>query len=348
MKRYSGLILLALLIAAAFSPIEVPFRIESVARVLPEKQWVLLKTPDGSLTATLYDHRTGLVRAQQGYQFDRGDQVQLHFKEDRQTGQAIRAGETVATISSNQLNEQLVRLRNQLAVEQAGLDVVATGQKPQILTQLEEEITLAGADLELRRKTLQRMKQLHEDGIIAAMQLEQAENAYAESQARLRVAQKALQVGATGEKQETVSLASSKIAALRKEISFLEDKQVKYALSAPFDGQIRLESTTEGDRLLVEDTSTVVVQVPVRLRDSRFIRAGQIVEIQLLDRTGPVGVTILDIGSRIEILNREQVVIVRATASQTAGLPQGQPLRCHIECGPVRVAEFLKRSIRWQ
>ncbi|MFN0087297.1 MAG: HlyD family secretion protein [Blastocatellia bacterium] len=347
MKRFSGLILLALLIAAAFSPVDVPFRIESVARVMPQKQWVLLKTPDGSLTATLYDHRTELVRAQQGYQFDRGDQVQLHFKEDRQTGQAIRAGETVATISSNQLNEQLVRLRNQLAVEQAGRDVVATGQKPQILTQLEEEITLAGADLELRRKTLQRMKQLHEDGIIAVMQLEQAENAHNESMARLRVAQKALQVGATGEKPETVSFASSKIDALRKEIAFLENKQVRYTLNAPFDGQIRLESTTEGDRLLVEDTSAVVLQIPVRLGDSRFIRAGQTVEIQLPDRTGPLGATILDVGTRIEILNREQVVLVRATASQSAGLPQGQLLRCRIECGPVRVAEFLKRSIRW-
>ncbi len=348
MKRYSGLILLALLIAGVFAPIEVPFRIESVARILPERQWVLLKPADGSLTVTLYDNRTGLVRAQQGYQFDRGDQVQVRFKEDRQTGEVIRAGETVATINSNQLSEQLVRLRNQLAVEEAGLAVVTTGQKPQTLARLEEEISLASADLELRQRTLQRMKQLHDDGIVAVMQLEQAENAYNESLARLRVAQKALQVGATGEKPESVSLAQSRIAAMQKEIAFLENKQVKYSLAAPFDGQIRHEITPEGDRLLLEDSSSLILQIPVRLRDARFIQAGQKVQIQLLDRTEAFGVTILDVGSRIEILNREQVVIVRATATKTVGLPQGQPLRCRIECGPVRVAEFLKRSVRWQ
>ncbi len=349
MKRYSGIIILLLLAAVVFAPVDVPFTVESVARVLPARQWALLKSPDGSLSATYYDHRTGLVSNQEGYQFDRGDLVQVRFNHNWKTGSGIRAGETVATITSNTLGEELMRLKNQLAVEQANLGVVASGEKPQVITQLEEEINLAKADLELRKKMLERNRQLHADGLIAAMQLEQAENAYNESLARVRVAEKTLQVSATGEKQETVSLASSKIASLQKEIRFLENKQSKYALTAPFDGQVRFEATPEGDRLLVEDASTVILQIPVRLRDSRFVQPGQDIELQLVDNQTRIVATILEVGARVEILNREQVVIVKAAAGgYGASLPPGMPVRCRIDCGKVRVAEFLKRSIRWQ
>jgi hypothetical protein len=349
LKRYFSIIILPLLFALVLVPVDVPFTLDSVARVSPERQWVLLKSPTGSLSATLYDHRTGMVGNQEGYQFDRGDLVQVQVKNGWKTGHRIRAGETVAVIFSNQLGEDLVRLKNQLAVEQANLGVVASGQKPEVIRRLEEEINLARADLELRRKTLERMKQLRADGLLSALELEQAENGYAESQARVRVAESALQVSATGEKPETVSLVSSRIASLQKEIRFLESKQRQYVLTAPFDGQVRLETTPEGERLLVEDTSAQVLHIPVRLRDSAYVRPGQKIALQLAESQTAIAAAVLEVGNRVEILNREQVVIVKAaTDAGAAALPFGAAVRCRIECDKVRVSEFLKRSIRWQ
>jgi hypothetical protein len=349
LKRYSGIIIIILLAAIVFAPFDVPFTVESVAKVLPTRQWALLKRADGSLSLTHYDHRTGLVSHQEGYQFDRGDQVQVRFNDGWKAGSSVRAGEKVATIASNRLVEQLLQLKSELAVEQANLGVVATGQKPQLIRQLEEEINLARADLELRRKTLDRTRQLHSDGLVPLMELERAENAYNESMARAQVAEKKLAVNSTGEKQETVSLAASKIASLQKEIAFLENKQNKYVLTAPFDGQVRFETTPDGDRLLLEDTSVVILLIPVRLHDSRFVRPGQNVALHLVDNQTAITASVLEIGSRVEILNREQVVIVKAAAGgYGASLQPGSPVRSRIDCGKVRVAEFLKRSIRWQ
>jgi hypothetical protein len=348
LKRYSGIIILLLLVAVVFAPVDVPFVIESVAKALPVRQWALHKGSDGSLTVTHYDHRTGLVSLGEGYQFDRGDQVRVRFNDEWKSGSSVRAGEKVATIASNKLAEQLVQLKNQLAVEQAGLGVVATGEKPQVITQLEEEINLAKADLELRKKNLDRTRQLHSDGIVPLTALDQAENAYEESQARVRVAEKTLAVSRSGEKQETLSLASSRITSLQKEIEFLENKQSRYALNAPFDGQVRFESAPEGERLLVEDNSTMILHIPVRLRDGRFVRPGQNVELQLIDNQSTLAAVILEVGARVEILNREQVVIVKAAAENCSLLSSGSSVRCRIDCGKVRVREFLKRSIRWQ
>jgi HlyD family secretion protein len=349
-KRYFSILLLPLLIAAVVAaPFDVPFTVDSAAKVLPLRHWALLKARDGALVATLYDHRTGLVSNQNDFQFDRGDQVQVRFKEGWKSGDQVRTGEKVATISSNRLGEELIKLRNQLAVEEANLGVVASGQKPQVIGQSEEEVNLAKADLALRKQNLDRTRQLHVDGLIPLTQLEQAENTYNESLARLRIAEKSLQVQSTGEKPEAVSLALSRITSLRREIAFLEGKSNRYVVNAPFDGQVRFEITLEGERLLVEDDSTVILQIPLRLRDRPFLKQGQNVEVQLMDNQITMMATILEVGSRVELLNQEQVVMVKAIAERETAPPlTAVAVPCRIVCGKVRVMEFLKRSIRWQ
>jgi hypothetical protein len=349
LKRYSAIIILPLLVALVYAPLDVPFTLDSAVRVLPARQWVLSHANDGSLGATLYDHRTGMVRKQEGYQFDRGDLVQMRFQDSWKTGTRVRAGETVASIASNRLSEQVVQLRNQLAIEQANLGVVATGQKPQVIAQLEEEINTAKTEVELQRKTFERIKQLHADGLVAALAVEQAENSYHSAQSRVRLAEKSLAVSASGEKQETVSVTSSRIASLQKEIEFLENKRSKYVITAPFDGQVRLENTLEGNRLLVEDTAALILLITARLRDIPYLQPGQKVELRLIDGQTVMPATILEVGNRVELISYEQVVTVKAVSEKSVGmLSASAPVRCRVVCGNVRLSEFLRRSIRWQ
>ena len=184
--------------AAVFAPVDVPFTLESVARALPLQQWILVKNPDGSLSAALHDHRTGAISQAGAFEFDRGDVVNMQFASG-----TVKTGEPVVTISSNRLGEQLVQLRNQLAIEQANLSVVATGEKKELIRQLKQEINLAKEDLKLRQKTLARARETHAEGLIALQDLEIAENAFNESEAQVRVAEEALKVADTGEKTET-------------------------------------------------------------------------------------------------------------------------------------------------
>jgi multidrug efflux pump subunit AcrA (membrane-fusion protein) len=337
----------------SYVPIEVPFTLDSAARVLPIRQWVLTQAADGTLSAVVYDHRTGMVRRQEGYQFDRGDQVQLLFQENWQAGTRVKAGDAVATIASSALSEQLVQLKNQLAVEQANLGVVASGQKPQVLAQLEEEIRLAQDDVTLRRKALERAASLQAEGLIAALAVEQAENALHDAQARVRLAEKSMAISATGEKQEIVAATSARIASLQKQIEFLENKRSKYVIKAPFAGTVRQEHTLEGDRLLIEDTTKLILQMPIRLRDAQYLRAGQELTLRWLDQSSESYVKALEIGQRVETLGYEQVVTLKAQLEPiddpvTLKYTAGAAVRCHILCESVRVSEFLRRSLRWQ
>jgi hypothetical protein len=342
LKRFSGFIILLLLVAIIFAPIDVPFTVESVAKAMPVRQWILVKNTDGSLTAALHNHRTGTFSDADAFQFDRGDLVEMKFGSGK-----IKEGEPVVTITSNRLDEQLVRLKNQLAIEQANLNVVSTGEKQELRKRLEEEINLAKADLKLRKKLLDRAKLSYEEGLVALQDLEIAENAYNESVAQVRVAEEALEVGATGEKQETRRLSASRIESLKREISFFERKQDQYIIPAPFEGLLRSETTVDGDRLLLEDTSETVLFIPIRLKDSPYVLPGQTIELNWTDRAMTFSCEVLEVGERVELLNRDQVVTIKAVTHEK-NLPSGMPIRCRIHCGEVRVAEFLKRSIRWQ
>ena len=91
-----------------------------------------------------------------------------------------------------------------------------------------------------------------------------------------------------------------------------------------------------------------MLHLPIRLRDSRYVQGGQNVELQLVDNQATIAATIIEVGTRAEILNLEQVVIVKAAPAKGVAVMPGMPVRCWVVCGKVLVAEFLKRSIRWQ
>jgi hypothetical protein len=335
-------------VAVIFAPVDVPFTIESVAKAMPLRQWILFKTPEGALSATYHDHKTGSVKQAESYQFDRGDVVEIKFNEAWVSSKTVAAGETMAAIYSNTLSEELIKLKNLLAIEEANKDVVATGQKQELIRQLIEQVNLSKADLKLREKTLRRTKMLYEEGLAPLVDLEVAENAYDESEVNVKVAEKALIVAETGEKVETISLASSKITSLKKEIAFLEQTQAKFEIKAPFSGQIRFMSLPEGDWMYLEDTSAMVLFIPVRLKDRSFVQAGQQIELKLFDNKTIIPSTVLEVGQRVEILGRDQVVVIKALVTEGQQyLPSGLPVQCRIQCGQVRVAEFLKRSVRW-
>lgn len=348
LKRYSGFILLVLVIASAFAPVDVPFTLDSVARIVPVRQWILLKGTDGSLTVTLHDHKLGQILEYDGYQFDRGDLVQMNFGDGKSAPMYIKEGDQAVFIRSNSLSQQIITLKAQLAVEEANLGVVATGQKQELIRQLEEERNLARENLKLQKKAYDRAKQLFEDGVVPLAELELAENLHEAAVLQLKVAENALNVALTGEKKEIVSLASSTIKSLKDQIAFLEEKATRYTLNAPFSGTIRTEvSALLGDRILLEDTSAYVFIIPIRPRDSRFIRQGQSIKLFLPDNQTTIHSTVLEIGQQVQLLAVEPVIVVKALTREK-GLPLGMPIQCTIHCGNVRILEFLKRSVQWR
>lgn len=324
-----------------FAPVDVPFSIESAAKALPVRQWILTKNTDGSFTTSLYDHQAGTNHQAESFQFDRGDQVVVQLSSG-----PVKQASPIVTVSSNRLEEQLVQLKNQLAIETANYQVVATGEKPELRRRLEEEVRLARENLKLQKKLLERTRESYKDGLVALQDLDIAENAHNESALRVQVAEKALEEVRAGEKPETRDFSSSRIESLKREIAFLEQKKRQYVIAAPFDGLLRTETLEGIDRLLLEDTSATVIYIPVRLKDSAYLRAGQQLTVSWLVPPRSFQCQVLQVDNRVEFIDYDQVVGVKLLTRED-NLLTGLPIRCRIECGKVRMAEFLRRSLGW-
>ncbi len=347
MKGFLGIFLLIVLVGGAFVPVDLPYSFESTGRVYPLQSWILQKNPDGTLISMLHDHKTGLMSDYSSYQFDRGDVVNINFNPNGVENRSIVKGELVANISSNMLSQNLIQLQNQLAIEKARLENVSTGEKPEIVANNNEKIRLAKQDVAIAQKIFDRAQLTFKEGLIARSEFEFAENALKEAKLAVEVEEGKLMVVSTGQKPEEIKLVEAKIKSLQNQIAFNNTTNDNYNIFSPINGQIRYESSPEGDRMIVEDTSNYVLYVPIKLSNTSFVDSNSIVEIELMGRDTTLEATLVDMGGKVEILGIEQVVIAKALVPNfKEGLTIGMPVISRISVGEVTPYEYLERSMK--
>lgn len=342
----AGIGFLFMLVASIFVPIDLPYTVESTAKVFPVQQWVLHKSLDGTLVSTLHDYRSGLMQDYKSYQFDRGDVINIQFNPQQHASQSIMEGELIASINSNMMEERLIELHNELALTKANLGRQKVGQKTEILAGVEEEITLKEETLKWHEKNLRRSKKLLEQGLVAKAEYEKTESAYQQAKIEVKMVKKKLTVESTGRKPADLRMLKTQIKSLEDVIAFQEDKASNYAIYAPIGGKIGYENDQDGDRLLIEDTSAFILLIPVKAKDRYYLNKDSSIDLEVLGVDSTVTAKLLGWESNIQIMDNQQVVVAKAEVSNPIGnIVSGLPIRCTIHCGDVTPFEFLKRSI---
>lgn len=345
-KSFGGILLLILAVSSLWIPVDLPFDIESTALVYPIESWELQKNPDGTLLGNLRNHRTGQLEDYSSYQFERGDVIQINFATEASTAGRVDSGALMASIASNTFSQQFIQLENQLAVERAQLQSALVGQKPEIQKEAEEKVRLTEEALLLKIQQLARSEKLFADGLIALAQLEKDQNDCEQAKINIQLAKERLSVVSTGAKPEDIRLIESRITALQKQIDFQQNTSGLYRIYSPIPGELRYENTLEGDKLIVDNTETYIFRVPVKLKDQKFIPLGTQIEWQPLFADTLYHAQLIGWGSKVEILNQEQVVMAQAEmAGPIEGLIFGMPVRCRLKAGAVTPMEYFKRSM---
>ncbi|MEM8909774.1 MAG: hypothetical protein AAGD05_18140 [Bacteroidota bacterium] len=347
LKGSVGVLMIGLIVASLFVPVEIPYTFDSTAKVYPLQQWVLQKNRDGSLLSTLHDYRSGLLKDYASFQFDRGDLVSIQFNPGQIAQSQVDSGTLIAAIGSNMLSERLIRLDNDYAIEQANLQKALAGKKPEIIQRAEEELRLAEQELLLRKKQYERAKEMHQQGLLAFADYEQAEGIYQQTQTRVGVVKDQLAATTAGEKPEQINFIRAKIASIAKEKAFLEQTSDSYQIYAPIGGQLSYETTPEADKLIVEDTTAHILYIPVKLRDRDFLGKDTKIELSIIGQDSLISAQLIDVSDKVEIINRNVVVVAKASVSgKVKGLSTGMPVKCKISCGQVKPMEYMKRSMK--
>lgn len=345
-KSFSGILLIVLVVASIWTPVELPFTVESTALVYPLQSWELQKNPDGTLLGNLRNHKNGQLQDYSSYQFERGDVIQINFAKDAALFGQVDSGALMASIASNALSQNLIQLENDLRVEKAQLESARTGQKPEIQKEAEEKVRLQEEALVIREQQLKRSEALTKEGLFAQAQYEKDLNQYEQAKINIQLAKEQLAVVSTGEKPEDIKLIESRIAALQKQIDFQLNTSGLYRIYSPIAGEVRYESNATGDKLIVDNTSTYIFQIPVKLKDTKLIEIGAPVEWSPLFADTTYQARLTSWGTKVEILNQEQVVMAQAEMpGPIEGLIYGMPVRCAINIGKVTPLEYFKQSM---
>ena len=188
---------------------------------------------------------------------------------------------------------------------------------------------------------------MHEEGLLAFADFERSESIYEQAQTRVKVAEEKISVAVTGDRPEQISFIQAKITSIQKEIAFLQTTSSRYNIYSPIAGSISFETTPEADKLIIEDTTERILYIPIKLSDRDFIDKNTTVELSIIGQDTLVPAQLIDINKKVEILNRNVVVLAKAKVKgQIQGLATGMPVRCKVSCGHVKPMEYMKRSMK--
>ena len=348
-KGSVGILMVVLLIASVFVPVEIPYTFNTTAKVYPLQQWVLHKNVDGNLIKTLHNYKSGRLVEYATFPFDRGDVVNIKYHANEAAiSSQIDSGYLVASIASLNLAQQLVDLENQLNVEKANLEKVSTGEKQELVIQDKEVLNQAIQDLKFKEANLVRAEKMYADGLLSKMKLEVAQQGVKQAEIAIEVARKKIGVTTTGEKPEEINLTRAKIKSFESQINFLKSTNDSYDIYAPISGHMRYETGIEGDKLIIDDVKEHILIIPIKLKDRDFIGEDTKIELEVHGSDTLVQAQLVDLSEKVEIINREVVVLAKASVSaeNAAGIASGMPIKCKITTGKVLPIEYMKRSMK--
>lgn len=280
---------------------------ETPGKILPLREWLLVKTNEGDLLATLQDHQKGITEAYAINRFERGDAVRFALQSNIASRTELVAGDTVGSLLSSEAQIRLAELEGERNESIATLEMFIAGDKPALIEEARQRIVRAEARLNEHTRELNRIQSLWDKQLVAADEYERAQALHEEYTAEVAIAQARLRSRQTGSRQEKIALAQTEIAAFDANIESLISRIAHQTITAPFSGKIS-QSFSADTLLTLRDTEGYLVLMPIALENRLHLEIGMDVEIILPDKGSPITGSLLTIGDTIHMLDGKQVL----------------------------------------
>lgn len=346
----TGIITIGAIAAAAFLllalPVSVPYTISVPGKILAVREWIVSQGADGRVVTRLLDRARGVTNDYTVSQFERGDAFEFHLRSNVAAGTLVRAGDTIGVIRSAAVEQELARLKGELAAHTALLALNSTGDKQSVIEEAKQQLAHAERQAEVWQSMLARQKSLFERSMISQQEYEITAREASLSAIEIQIAKARLQSVSTGAKREQVEYDRTRVQSLQREIAALERRRSLGTLVAPLAG-IAMNVASNDTLLIVSDTSAYVVMMPVGVREREFLSPEQPVVVTTRELGRLPNGTISAIDNSVYTLNAGQVVFVTALLDHNApALLHGLTAQCKIECTAVPPREFVARTVR--
>jgi hypothetical protein len=328
---------------------QVPYRAESIGKVLPVQEWQLLQDQTGRLTSVIRDHKTGAAQQIDAYQFEQGDFSGLHI--DLPPGAFVNVGDTIVRMYSTRQSQEIQTIEAQLALYAAQLNAEKSGDKAPIVQEAENKLHFSEQDLTLKESFYQTKKRLKEEGLIAVTEFQAAENDYQLAKIQVEIARKTLETVRTGLKNESVNITEAQLRGLRDRLTLLRQKGLSFVLRAPFSGYI-VPTLLPEELLTLQRADEYLVHIPIKVEQLTYLNPECAINVLDLKTQHLFRAKLLGTLPKVEVLDSRQIAIVTALVtpdSLNMRLSMGISTRCSIDFGMINQREYIKRvlNFRW-
>jgi len=345
------LFLIILTVSSFF--IKIPYTISSKGVVYPYKEWTLSKTTDGNLINLLRNNRTNSISSYSVTEFLRGDASEFVLNKNIFEN-AIKQGDTIGFIYSNEDYFRLLELQGILAAEQKNLEIYASGEKPETIAYYNELVNLAQLEWDTQKKLFSRIAQLYNDSLISKNEYDIAFNELKLKEHNYKIAVSNLKTVESGAKEEQINLSKSLIENYTFQIEQLKVKIKASTIVAPFEGKIvkqkKANVDLNGNLMDVEeivkivDVSSLLVVLPIEFYESKHLKKCESVNFGNNAQGKPINGIIIDMDNTVQILKRRQVIFI--TVEVTDNIEQmlfNMFVDANIECGEITLFQYFLR-----
>ena len=345
-KLLISLLFIMVICIILFLPIKIPYSIITPGKVIPSKEWIILKGADGRVITLLKNNVKGSTETYTVSQFERGDAIHFELMPEIGIGSFISENDTVAKIYSNEIERQYVQLKGELEVTLASLELNKAGEKSSVIEEEKKQLEYKKKQAEEYQKQYLRIKALFDKEMVSQEEYEIAKSNNELYDLNVKISEAHIQSISTGSKPEQIKYINSQISSLQKQIDALRARFENYILVSKVSGSVN--QIYSGDTILVvSDTSKLLVISPVKWIDRNFIQPNQIVTIKTPDSEIINNALVYRKEKQAQLLNRQQVFLISSRLENiSADLVPGLFVECSVQCNPVSPIQYLSRLLK--
>ncbi len=312
---------------------------------MPSSEWIISHTVDGRFKTRLNDNKAGLSKSIFETQFERGDAAKFNIMSNINSGAIISPNQTVAKINSNLINLKLTELKGDLAEAEATLNLFLTGEKDEIIREIQNELAYAKKQAEEEERIFERQKALFEKELIAEEDYEIFRGKKELAEINVQTLQARYDIVNTGAKKEQIDYLKTTIQSLKNEINTTEELSQKYIFKSPIGGIVRTVFSSD-TILIVSDIKEYVLYIPIDLVLQKYIKLNETVNFNIPGNGLEYKAVITKLSHSTTLINGKYMILAFAEFNNDSNIIiNGLAINCKINCGEISLTEYLKRFL---
>lgn len=164
-----------------------------------------------------------------------------------QTGDAIRSGDIIATLDMRRFDAALASAKANLAANQAALNRLLNGTRPEDIERLRAVVAADQANLTEKRLSFDRIQTLAKQKMASTQDRDSARAARDAAEAQLKADSASLKLAIIGPRKEDIEQARAAVAAAEAQVRSAQIARDDAVLVAPAQGIVRNRILEPGD-----------------------------------------------------------------------------------------------------